>query len=116
MITIITDTDQQERNRIKVIFAVCFLLTITDLRIVIAAKTKAKSRASIFVGFNNKHKDTLSRLDTIIEPHETKTKHNRYSNQNLTRNENARVLQHSVLPQNNKRLAEALFTQKRPHR
>ena len=43
MITIITDTGQQERNRIKVIFAVCFLLTITDLRIVIAAETKAKS-------------------------------------------------------------------------
>lgn len=43
MITIITDTGQQERNRIKVIFAVCFLLTITDRRIVIAAETKAKS-------------------------------------------------------------------------
>ena len=45
-----------------------------------------------------------------------KTKHNRYSNQNLTRNENAGVLQDIALPQNNKRLAEALFTQKRPHR
>ena len=39
----ITDTGQQERNRMKVIFAVCFLLTITDPRIMIAAKTKAKS-------------------------------------------------------------------------
>lgn len=43
MITMITDTGQQERNRMKVIFAVCFLLTITDPRIMIAAKTKAKS-------------------------------------------------------------------------